>query len=44
MVDIPGMDQDIDLLQYLTLSGSLVTDKHSIEVSGDEDTGGGIEI
>ena len=33
MVYIPGLDQDIDLLQDLTLVGYLASDKLSIEVS-----------
>ena len=40
MVDIPCVDQDIDLIQDLTLADYLVTEKLSIEVNADEDTEG----
>ena len=40
MVDIPCVDQDIDLIQDLTLIESLPAENISIEVSVDEDTEG----
>ena len=36
MVDIPGVDQDLDLLQDLTLADSLTAENLSIEVSADD--------
>ena len=40
MVDIPGVYEDLDLLQELTLDDYIATYNLSIEVSVDEDTEG----
>ena len=38
MIDIPGVDQGLDILQYLTLTKSISADNLSIEVSLYDDT------
>ena len=38
MIDIPGVDQDLNLLQDMTLSDSFAAENLSIEVRVDEDT------
>ena len=40
MVDIPGLDQDINILWELTLANSLASENLSIEVCGGEDIEG----